>query len=97
MVLFGGECSQQQDENAPGRQNKDADSDDDLPAETVNALSLLEPDFNLWVDVPISGRSCTALSTLSHHLWICTPPAAMCKRYTVVTCHVCSAFVAITS
>lgn len=61
MVMFGGECNQQQDENAPGRLNKDANPDDDEAiAETVNHLAMLEPDFNLWMDIPISGAAYAA-------------------------------------
>ena len=61
MVVFGGECNRQQDENAPCSLNKDADSEDDEAiAETVNHLAMLEPDLNLWMDIPISGAAFAA-------------------------------------
>lgn len=59
--MFGGERETQQDENSKPKQGNEADSDEEGSTEVLNGLSLLEPDYRLWVDVPISGTSPTRI------------------------------------
>ena len=59
MVMFGGEHDIQQDENAKPKQGKEADSDEETSTEILNDISLLEADSSMWIDIPISGATCS--------------------------------------
>ena len=59
MVMFGGEHDIQPDENAKPKQGNEADSDEETSTEVLNDISLLEPDSSMWIDIPISGETCS--------------------------------------
>lgn len=57
MVMFGGEHDIQPDENAKPKQGKEVD--EETSTEVLNDISLLEPDSSMWIDIPISGETCS--------------------------------------